>query len=219
MVDHCYFGESDLDQPNPYYMTPTIPCHQDYRSFPPCSKTRNIQYQSNGVINHQFIDYLPENIKYIILQKVIYTRLIEQSNNAYNKLCNSPHVEFEMFKQPCWGLCHINEIPDNECLQDLLILLKRPGFAWRIIIKAMPNEYLRQFITSLGSMPLHPQDHYDPPFATSIASVFALAWNISFDFDILQDNPSWSIQYKSVIKAQFPPISYRFLLRYYHPLR
>ena len=74
-------------------------------------------------------------------------------------------------------------------------------------------------MASSGSMPLHPQDHYDPSFVASVASIFSLAWNISFDFDILQDNPNWSIQHKSTTKAQFSPISYRFLLRYYLPLR
>ena len=67
MMDHCCLGENDVNQPNPYYMTPTIPCHQDYRSFPSCLMTRNIQYQSSEVINYQFIDYLLENLKYIIL--------------------------------------------------------------------------------------------------------------------------------------------------------
>lgn len=101
MVEHCCFGESDFNQSNPYYMTPTIPRYQDYRSFPPCLITKNIQYQSNEVINHQFIDHLLENVKYIILQKVIYTQLIEQLNDVYNKLCNSPHIEFKIFNQPC----------------------------------------------------------------------------------------------------------------------
>ena len=87
------------------------------------------------------------------------------------------------------------------------------------MIKIVPNEYLRQLISSSGSMPLHPQEHYNLSFVASVASMFCLAWNISFDFDILQENPDWSIQFKSVIKAQFSPISYRFLLHNFLPSR
>ena len=59
------------------------------------------------------------------------------------------------------------------------------------MIKIVPNEYLHQLIASLGSMPLHLRDYYNPSFVTSVASMFSLAWNISFDFDILQENLGW----------------------------
>jgi len=124
MMIHYCFGNHDHDEPNPYYITPTIPYHQDYRSFPPCLMTQSIQYQSNEIMESQHIDCLPKNIQHTILQKVIYNQLIEQSNNAYNRLHSLSHIEFEMFNQPCWGLYHINKILDNKFLQDLLTLLK-----------------------------------------------------------------------------------------------
>ena len=74
--------------------------------------------------------------------------------------------------QSCWGTCIIYDIPDKEFLQNLIFMLSRPNFIWRIMIDALVTPLVVRFIKFYGPHILHlEEDIFDD---VTIAYLFSI---------------------------------------------
>ena len=48
-------------------------------------------------------------------------------------------VAFYLEHNPCWGMCVIYDIPDEEFLQNLIHMIYKPSYIWRIMLNIETN--------------------------------------------------------------------------------
>ena len=87
--------------------------------------------------------------------------LLDIYDHAYNIIKYSFWVDLYLDHRPCWGTCMIHNIPHEEFLQNLIFLLSRLDFIWRIMINAHFNPFIYKIIKFYGPPSLHPQDSFD----------------------------------------------------------
>ena len=48
-------------------------------------------------------------------------------------------ITFYLEHNPCWGMCVIYDILDEEFLKNLIYMIYRPGYIWRIMLNTKTN--------------------------------------------------------------------------------
>lgn len=144
-------GYLHYDAPIPWELTPFCISWSPY-TFPSGPLEDHVQIPE---LDQDHFHQLLESIQHQILSMAALTTTLEKSDRAYDALRDSPKIEIFINHQPCWGTCIIYDIPDEEFLQNLIRMLSRPNFIWRIIIDAFVTPFVVRFIKLCRPWLLH----------------------------------------------------------------
>jgi len=112
------------------------------------------------ITHNHFID-LPKSFQYKIISMMAWSSLLNRSNNAYHYIREYMWVAFYFKDNPCWGMCVIYDILDEIFFQNLIYMIYKLGYIWRIMlnIETNPiNPLVGRFVTLCGPPSLHPNE-------------------------------------------------------------
>jgi len=112
------------------------------------------------ITHNHFID-LPESIQYKIISMMAWSSLLNRSNYAYYYIKEYIWVSFYSQYNLCWRLCVIYDILDEEFFQNLIYLIYRLGYIWRILLNTDTNPInplVGRFVKLCGPPSLHPNE-------------------------------------------------------------